>query len=110
MPAQYLSAIGQYADKLESEEGGVFALQGNLAVVGNDDAGLLAAAEAFASRSPYLWKVPGDRLTVLADAVKAKPVGLTYLKGKSGIARAFFEGSVASEDLAAALKKVCKRS
>jgi hypothetical protein len=102
VPSQYL--IGQYADKLQAEEGGVFALGGNLAVVGHDDAGLLAAAEAFASRAPFLWKVPGDRLSVLADAVKAKPVGITYLKGKVGIARAFFVGSVTSEDLSAAVK------
>ncbi len=106
VPAQHSSPIGQYADKLQAGEGGVFSIDDNLAVVGRDDAGLLAAAEAFASRSPYLWKVPGDRLTVLVDAVKAKPVGLTYFKGKSGIARAFFEGSVTGEDLAAAVKKV----
>src|ERR1700722_11029105 len=106
VPAQHSSPIRQYADKLQAGEGGVFSIVDNLAVVGRDDAGLLAAAEAFASRSPYLWKVPGDRLTVLVDAVKAKPVGLTYFKGKSGIARAFFEGSVTGEDLAAAVKKV----
>ena len=100
VPAQYFSLIAQ----LRAEEGGVFAVGGNLAVVGQDDAGLLAAAEAFSSRSPYLWKVPGDRLSVLADAVKAKLVGITYLKGKTGIARAFFEGSVTSEDLTAAIK------
>src|ERR1700722_6137255 len=84
VPGQYLSAIGQYADRLQPEEGGVFALEGNLALIGHDDAGLLAAAEAFASRSPYLWKVPGDRLTVLADAVRAKTDGLTSLNGKAG--------------------------
>jgi hypothetical protein len=90
--------------QLASEEGGVFKAGENLAVVGYDDAGLLAAAEAFAARSPYLWKVPGDKLTVLADVVKAKPVGLTYLKGKAGVARAFFEGSATSEELSAAIK------
>jgi len=103
VPPRYSALAGQYADRLQSTEGGVFAVDGNLAVLGHDDAGLLAAAEAFASRAPYLWKIPGDRLTVLADAVKGKPVGLTYLKGKSGIARAFFEGSATSADLTAAL-------
>ncbi|MGA3205265.1 MAG: hypothetical protein ABSF12_22445, partial [Bryobacteraceae bacterium] len=91
---------------LQPEEGGVFAVDGNLALFGHDDAGLLAAAEAFSSRAPYLWKVPGDKLTALTDAVKAKPVGLTYLKGKTGINRVFFEGSVTSDDLAAAIKKI----
>ncbi len=106
VPARYSPLIRQYADKLQADEGGVFALGSDLAVIGNDDAGLLTTAEAFASRSPYLWKIPGDKLLVLADAVKAKPTGLTYLKGKVGIARAFFEGSVASAELAAAIKKV----
>ncbi len=90
--------------QLGPEEGGVFAVGGNLVVVGRDDAGLLAAAEALASRSPYLWKVPGEKLTALTDAVKAKLVGLTYLKGKAGIARAIFEGSATTDELAAALK------
>jgi hypothetical protein len=89
---------------LQEGEGGVFAVGGNLAIVGHDDAGLQAAAEAFASRAPYIWKVPGDKLDVLAGLVKAKPVGLTYLKGKLGINCAFFEGTVTSADLAAAIK------
>ena len=104
VPAQQAAVAGQFADQLQAEEGGVFSIGGNLAVLGHDDAGLLAAAEAFASRAPYLWKVPGDKLGVLADAVKAKPVGLTYLKGKTGIARAFFEGSLTKEELATAIK------
>jgi hypothetical protein len=90
--------------QLAPEEGGVFEAGENLVVVGYDDAGLLAAAEAFAARAPYLWKVPGDKLTVLAEVVKAKPVGLTYLKGKAGVARAFFEGSATSEELLGAIK------
>ncbi|HTB12736.1 MAG TPA: M14 family zinc carboxypeptidase [Bryobacteraceae bacterium] len=100
VPARYSSLLAQ----VQPEEGAVFAVGGNLAIVGQDDAGLLAAAEAFASRSPYLWKVPGDKLTVLTDAVKARPVGLTYLKGKAGIARVFFDGAVSNEDLSTAIK------
>jgi len=98
VPAQLAAAATQFADQLQANEGGVFSIGGNLAVLGHDDAGLLAAAGAFASRFPYQWKVPGDKLSVLS-VVQAKPVGLTYLKGKAGIARAIFEGSVASESL-----------
>jgi len=104
IPAQYAGAAAAFADQLQAEEGGVFSIGGNLAVLGHDDAGLLAAGEALAARAPYLWKVPGDKLSVLADAVKAKPVGVAYLKGKTGMARAFFEGSSTKEDLAAALQ------
>jgi hypothetical protein len=104
VPARYSSLIATYEDKFQPGEGGVFSLDSDLAVVGHDDAGLLAAAEALASRSPYIWKIPGDKLAVLTDAVKAKPVGLTYVKGMVGIARAFFEGSVSKDELTAALK------
>ncbi len=104
VPGPHTAAAGRFTDQLQAGEGGIFALEGNLVVLGRDDVGLLAAAEALASRAPYLWKVPGDTLTVLADAVKAKPIGLTYLKGKIGIDRAFFEGSVKSEELATAIK------
>jgi hypothetical protein len=103
-PRIYVRRSASTSHQLGPEEGGVFEVGGNLEVVGYDDAGLLAAAEAFASRAPYLWKAPGDKLSVLADAVRAKPVGLTYLKGKTGIARAFFEGSTTKEDLATAIK------
>jgi hypothetical protein len=90
---------------MQTDEGGVFLAGENLAVTGQDDAGLMAAADALSARAPYVWKVPGDLLSVLS-AVKAKPVALTYLKGKAGIARAIFEGSVAREDLTAALTKL----
>lgn len=98
------AAAEKFTSLLQPGEGGVFSLGGNIVIAGNND-GLLAAAEAFASRAPYLWKVPGDKLSVLADAVKAKPVGLTYLKDRAGIARAIFEGSATKEALAGALKK-----
>ena len=88
--------------ELESEEGGVFAENGNLVIAGHDDAGLLAAAEAFAARAPYLWRVPGERLTAIAEAVNrqaagagAQATGLTYVKGKAGINRAILQSATA---------------
>src|SRR5580704_17854985 len=51
--------------ELQPEEGGVFAVGGNLVIAGHDDAGLLAAAQAFASLAPYLWRVPGERLDAI---------------------------------------------
>ncbi len=80
-------------------EGGVFAAGSDIAVIGKDEAGLLAAAEAYASRAPYQWKVPGDELTKIAQAVndalaahkvdaKAALAGLVYAKDDRGIHRA----------------------
>ena len=97
--------------ELQPEEGGVFAEDGNLIVAGHDEAGLLAAAEAYASRAPFLWRVPGDRLTAIAEAVnqrqasaRAELTGVTYLKGKAGINRAILE--TASGVSSAALEAV----
>ena len=103
-PRIYVHGPAYTLAQLEPGQGGVFAVGGNLEVTGGDDAGLLTAAEAFASRAPYIWKVPGDRLDVLTNEVKAKLVGLMYLKGKVGIEIAQFEGSATKEALATALK------
>jgi hypothetical protein len=98
--------------ELAAEEGGVFAERGNLIVAGHDDAGLLAAAEAFAARAPFLWRVPGNRLSAIAEAINrqasgagAQATGVTYLKGKAGINRVFLQasGSVTSAALDAVL-------
>lgn len=92
---------------LEEGEGGVFAIGGNLAVVGHDDAGLLAAADGYSARAPYQWKVPGDKLAAIAAAVPgAELVGVSYLHGKTGIHRAFLRGSgITQETLTAVLAK-----
>jgi hypothetical protein len=98
VPSQYLADADRNAARLDAEEGGVFAIGGGLAVFGRDDAGLLAAAEAFAARAPFLWKTPGDRLSAIGDAIEqatpgATPriAGITYLKGKSGVNRALVD-------------------
>ncbi len=97
---------------LEKEEGGVFFDGGVLALVSADDAGLQAAAEAYSARAPYQWRVPGEKLAAIADAVReAAPgapvelVGVTYLKGKAGVHRAFLRsgGTIAAAALEKAL-------
>ena len=74
--------------ELEKEEGGVFLSDGNLTVIGADDAGLTAAAEAYAARAPYQWKPGGEKLSALGDLT-----GVTYVKGKAGVHRAFVGGN-----------------
>ena len=95
---------------LEKEEGGIFSSGGNLAIVANDDAGLLAAAEAYAARAPHQWRVPGEKLSaiveVLRSAAPAEPVelaGVTYLRGKAGVHRAFLRGAIPEAALVTAL-------
>jgi hypothetical protein len=97
---------------LEKGEGGIFVVGGNLAVVGGDDAGLMAAAASFSARSPYQWEVPGNKLSAISAAVatvvpgvKVELIGVTYQQGKQGIRRALFRasGNVAAAALGKAL-------
>ena len=109
-PSRLAGAAGQLRAKLQAGEGGVFALEGTLVVLGHDEAGLLAAAEAFAARAPYVWRVPGEQVTAIAHAVgdTAQTTGITYLKGKAGINRAFVESrsAVTSAALQAAVDRL----
>jgi hypothetical protein len=104
--------LAPWLSRLEKEEGGVFSSGGHVAVVGADDEGLLAAAEGYTARAPYQWKIPGDRLAAIAEAVRAAAPGVTveligviYLRGKASVHRAYLRGSSAltAEALTAAL-------
>jgi hypothetical protein len=90
VPTQLAAELPTLAPKFDAEEGGVFALGGNLAVIANDDRGLSAAADAYASRAPYQWKVPGEKLEAIATAVGSgtQLVGVTYKRGTAGVYRA----------------------
>jgi len=90
VPARLSAELAAVTPKLEAEEGGVLALGGNLVVVANDDRGLTAAADAYAARAPYQWKVPGDKLDAIASAVGSgtQLVGVTYKRGIAGVYRA----------------------
>jgi hypothetical protein len=106
-PSKYSATIVELSNRLQAEEGGVFALDGNLIVLGHDDAGLLAAAESFAARAPYIWRPAGETLAAIARA--AGPMeGITYVKGKIGVNRAFIESSAGATQAAldAALKNL----
>ncbi|HLW77000.1 MAG TPA: hypothetical protein VKS01_08435, partial [Bryobacteraceae bacterium] len=82
-PAKDRAAIEEIWKGLAEKEGGVFEIDGNLAVLGHDDDGLLAAAEQFAARAPYVSRMNGATLSTLGDIV-----GVTYLKGFAGVHRA----------------------
>ena len=95
VPSQDSSVAAAQLAKLQPDEGGVFAINANLLVLGHDNAGLLAAAEAFSSRAPFIWRPSGERLAAIATTVSptAQLTGVTYLRGKAGINRAFLDCS-----------------
>ena len=65
----------------EKEEGGIFDVrEGGLIVAGVDDAGLTAAADAYAARAPYIWRTNGEKLSAIAEAIggNVEPLGVTY--------------------------------
>src|SRR5215468_198958 len=91
VPSNSLAIAAGHAARLLPGEGGVFAIGNDLVVLGHDDAGLLAAAEGYAARAPYIWRSSGERIAAIARACDpaAGIVGITYLKGKAGVNRAF---------------------
>src|SRR5260370_23689572 len=64
-PAKYSAAVAEHADRLQPGEGGVFALENDVIILGQDDTGLLAAAQAYAARAPYIWRPSGDRIAAI---------------------------------------------
>lgn len=112
VPAADSEEVSAILTRLEKGEGGVFAVDGNLAILGSDDSGLAAAAEAYSARAPNQWKMPGDKLSVIGEAVRtaapgsnAQLTGVTYEHGKTGIHRAYLhaQGEVTASALSAAL-------
>lgn len=71
--------------ELETDEGGVFAIGQNLGLLASNDAGLMAAADAYSARAPYQWRVSGKKLAEIGAGL----TGITYMRGKPGVHRAF---------------------
>ena len=107
-PAKYAAQIAVLVNRLQQNEGGVFELDGNVVVLGQNDAGLLAASEAYAAHAPFLWKAPGEKLAAIAELVanSATLSGLAYRSGFTGISRVFLrtDSPVSTAALEAALK------
>ena len=91
VPSKYSAMVAGYSDRLLPAEGGVFAVGDDVVVLGRDDAALLAAAEAYAARAPYIWRPSGEKIAAIGRACDpgAQISGVTYVKGKAGINRAF---------------------
>jgi len=96
--------IGNSPEKLEKDEGGVFATDHGVIIAG-DDAGLIAAADAFSARAPYIWRVNGEKLSAIRAATGGELAGVTYMRGKAGVHRAILSGSLTQAALDAAIAK-----
>lgn len=99
LPEPVSSALAPLVSLMGTGEGGVFLTGDDLAVVGTDAPGLLAAATDFAARSPYQWATTGDKIEIIAKGVNeafaaakldatARLIGLTYEDKEPGIRRA----------------------
>ena len=108
LPASASSDLAPLVALLGTGEGGVFLTGQNLAVIGADAPGLLAAATDFAARSPYQWTTPGDKIERIAKSVNqafasakldatVRLVGLTYVDKEAGIRRAILRVSGTSD-------------
>lgn len=110
VPKSVASQVASYVERLQANEGGVFAVSGGLVVLGKDEAGLTTAADEFSARAPFIWKTPGESLVAIGKEIdKSVPpelVGVTYLKGKAGVNRAFVQKTrgVTQEVLTTAVK------
>ena len=108
---QSISGPGSVDDllgELQIGEGGVFALPGGLLVAGSDEAGLLAAANAYAAHAPFQWSVSAEKLEAIARILNARLkdgkiaatvslIGLTYQGSQPGIHRAIVEVTGSSD-------------
>lgn len=99
IPSSASSGLASLVPLLGPGEGGVFLAGEDLAVIGADAPGLLAAASDFAARNPYQWTTPGDKIEMIAIEVNkalaaakinatARLIGLTYTDKELGIRRA----------------------
>lgn len=114
MPAEASSGLLPLVSLLGPGEGGVFLSGEDLAVIGADAPGIMAAAADFAARSPYQWATPGERIEAIAAGVNkalaaakintlASLVGLTYSEKRAGIRRAILR--LSNEADSAAVRK-----
>ncbi|WP_263381421.1 M14 family metallopeptidase [Granulicella arctica] len=71
LPAELQKKVQPVLASLGLGEGAVVSVDGGLAFVAPDPVGLLAAANAYAARAPFLWAVPGDKVSVLAKNANA---------------------------------------
>jgi len=98
LPPELQKKVQPVLGSLGLGEGAVISVDGGLAFVAPDPVGLLAAANGYAARAPFLWAVPGDKLSLLAKNIntafaKASPkvtaetIALVYSEGV-GVRRA----------------------
>jgi hypothetical protein len=74
LPEAEKAAVRPILSGLGLGEGAVVSVKGGAAIVGPDPVGLLNAANAYAARAPFLWSVPGDKLSSISKKVNTELV------------------------------------
>ncbi len=111
LPLAMAASIRPVEASLGLGEGAVVSVSDGLAIVSPDPVGMLAAANALAARSPYLWTTPGDKNLVLArninaafahskPGVSAELIALVYTQGTPGVHRAILRVSGSTDPIA----------
>lgn len=114
LPAAAFADLTPLVSLLGLGEGGVFLSGDDLAVIGADAPGLMAASTDFAARSPYQWATSGGKIEVIAADVNkalaaakinttAVLAGLKYSDKQPGIRQAILR--LSSEVDSAAVRK-----
>ncbi len=78
VPAASAAAVRAVASTLVLGDGAVVAIEGGIAIIGPDPVGLMNAANAYAERAPFLWSIPGEKLSITA-----KNINTALTKAKS---------------------------
>lgn len=117
LPATERTRLAPLLQQLGLGEGGIYTVEGGLTIQAHDAVGLLAAANAFAARSPYAWAVPGAKLNSIAKTINAalekanvqaaaQLAGITYVDHAAGVHEAILvvSGVANAADVMKALK------
>ena len=105
VPASASGDLAALAGRLEKEEGGVFHVGGNLAVVGADDAGPAGRRRGLLGARALSMESAGRKDFRHRRGRPRELIGVTYLHGKQGIHRAILRSrdTISAETLNAAL-------
>jgi hypothetical protein len=71
VPAASAAAVRAVSSTLALGDGAVVAMDGGIAIIGPDPVGLMNAANAYAERAPFLWSIPGEKISITAKNINA---------------------------------------
>lgn len=93
LSADQLTKVEPVLRSLGLGEGAVVSVDGGIAFIAPDPVGLLAAANGYAARAPFIWSVPGDKLSLVAKNVNAAFAKISSKVTAETVALIFAEGA-----------------